>query len=154
VRLELSFAARAPWVPVRRQFQLWVDAACASRAAARHPVVSIRVVGRARSRSLNRRYRRKERATNVLSFAGPGPLPDRNGRGQEWLLGELVICAPVVAAEARRQDKRMDAHWAHMTIHGVLHLLGFDHEVASQAAKMEALEIQILDRLGFSDPYA
>ncbi len=90
----------------------------------------------------------------MLSFAGPGPLPDRNGRGQEWLLGELVICAPVVAAEARRQDKRMDAHWAHMTIHGVLHLLGFEHEVASQAAKMEALEIQILDRLGFSDPYA
>jgi probable rRNA maturation factor len=73
--------------------------------------------------------------------------------GPHWLLGELVICAPVVAAEARRQRKSIDAHWAHMTIHGALHLLGFDHEVAAQAVKMESMEVQILDRLGFSDPY-
>jgi probable rRNA maturation factor len=161
VRLELSYAARAPWVPARRQFQLWVDAAgaargkaAAARPVARNPVVSIRVVGLARSRSLNRHYRHKDRPTNVLSFAGPGRVSGRDWPGQEWLLGELVICAPVVAAEARLQQKNIDAHWAHMTVHGVLHLLGFDHEVAAQAVKMEAREVQILDRLGFSDPYA
>ena len=151
MQLELSYAARAPWVPTRRQFQSWIDALRGP--AVRDAVVYIRVVGRARSRSLNRHYRRKDRATNVLSFAGPGRLPGRGPR-QEWLLGELVICAPVVAAEARLQHKKLEAHWAHMTIHGVLHLLGFDHEVAAQAVKMEAREVQMLDRLGFSDPYA
>ena len=69
------------------------------------------------------------------------------------MLGELVICAPVVAQEARQQNKALAAHWAHMTVHGVLHLLGFDHEVAAQAQKMESMEVQILDRLGFLDPY-
>jgi probable rRNA maturation factor len=146
VHLELSYAARAPWVPTRRQLQRWLDALWARRGGA--AIVSIRVVGRARSRSLNRHYRGRDRATNVLSFAGAGRLPNH-----DWQLGELVICAPVVAAEARAQKKSIDAHWAHMTIHGVLHLLGFDHEIAAQAAKMESMEAQILDRLGFSDPY-
>jgi probable rRNA maturation factor len=147
VQLDLSYAARAPWAPSRRQFLRWIEAVLAQRREA--AVISIRVVGRARSRSLNAHYRRKHRATNVLSFAGAGRLPD--GR---WLLGELVICAPVVAAEARRQKKSIDAHWAHMTVHGVLHLLGFDHEAEPAAVKMESREAQILDRLGFSDPYA
>ena len=146
VRLELSYAARAPWAPSRRQFLRWVDAALRRRGET--AVISICVVGRARSRSLNLRYRRKQHATNVLSFAGAGHLPDG-----KWQLGELVICAPVVAAEARRQKKAIDAHWAHMTVHGVLHLQGFDHEAAAQAAKMASQEVQILDRLGFSDPY-
>jgi probable rRNA maturation factor len=111
-------------------------------------VVSVRVVGAARSRSLNARYRHKDQPTNVLSFSGPGLSPDG------WHhLGELVICAPVVAREARMQDKIPEAHWAHMTVHGVLHLLGFDHEGDAEAGKMAAREIQILDRLGFSDPY-
>jgi len=85
---------------------------------------------------------------NVLSFAGAGSAPD--GR---YFLGELVICAPLVAREAHAQGKSRQAHWAHLTIHGVLHLLGFDHERAPEAAKMASREIQILDRLGFSDPY-
>ncbi len=146
IRLELSYATRAPWVPTRRQLQSWVDAAWTGQR--RSAIVSIRVVGRARSRSLNRCYRGKDHATNVLSFAGPGRLPNH-----DWMLGELVICAPVVAMEARQQRKTLAAHWAHMTVHGVLHLLGFDHEVRAQAAKMESTEVQILDRLGFSDPY-
>ena len=147
VQLELSYAARAPWAPSRRQFLRWIDAALAPGGA--RSIISVRVVGLARSRSLNARYRRKHRATNVLSFAGAGRMPDGLRR-----LGELVICAPVVAAEARSQEKSIDAHWAHMTVHGVLHLLGFDHEVAADAAKMESKEVQILDRLGFSNPYA
>ena len=111
-------------------------------------VLSVRIVGKSRSRSLNARYRHKDKPTNVLSFAGAGNVPD--GR---YFFGELVICAPVVAFEARAQGKALQAHWAHMTVHGVLHLLGFDHEQAAEAAKMASREIQILDRLGFSDPY-
>ena len=151
MQLELSFAARAPWVPSRSQFVRWIDTALtpAGRpASAPRSIIFVRVVGVARSRSLNSRYRRKHRATNVLSFAGAGRLPDGTR-----LLGELVICAPVIAAEARSQKKSIDAHWAHITVHGVLHLLGFDHEVAADAAKMESKEVQILDRLGFSNPY-
>jgi probable rRNA maturation factor len=111
-------------------------------------VLSVRVVGQARSRSLNAHYRRKKYPTNVLSFDGAGDAPD----GRHYL-GELVICAPVVAREARAGGRSLRAHWAHMTVHGVLHLQGFDHVVAQEAVKMAATEIQILDRLGFSDPY-
>jgi probable rRNA maturation factor len=154
LELDVSYAARRPWAPRRAQFESWVNAALlgadpAARADAAHPVISIRVVGAARSRTLNARYRCKNRPTNVLSFGGAGLSPD--GRN---FLGELVICAPVVALEAKMQRKTALAHWAHMTVHGVLHLLGFDHERSVQARKMAASEIQILDRLGFSDPYA
>jgi probable rRNA maturation factor len=122
--------------------------AAAAAAPMRTVSLSIRVVGQARSRSLNAQYRQRDSATNVLSFAGAGMLPD--GR---HVLGELVICAPVVAHEALAQGKTLAAHWAHMTVHGVLHLRGFDHERAAEAGKMAAREVQILDRLGFSDPY-
>jgi probable rRNA maturation factor len=108
----------------------------------------VRTVGSARSRSLNAAYRGKDRPTNVLSFEGPGAMPDGS-----CILGELVICVPVVAREARALAKSAESHWAHMTVHGVLHLLGFDHEGDREARKMAAQEIQILDRLGFSDPY-
>ena len=144
--MDLSFAARRPWVPAPRSLRAW--ALGALDPAARTWVLSLRVVGSAASRSLNARYRHKNKPTNVLSFAGSGAAPD--GRN---FLGELVICAPVVAAEAAEQGKTLQAHWAHMTVHGILHLRGFDHEVASEAVKMESTEVQILDRLGFSDPY-
>ncbi len=111
-------------------------------------MLSIRVVGAARSRRLNGQYRGKDRPTNVLSFAGAGASPD----GRDFI-GELVICAPVVAREAAAQGKTREQHWAHMTVHGVLHLLGLDHIRASEARKMAAIEVQILDRLGFSNPY-
>jgi probable rRNA maturation factor len=171
LELDLIYAARRPWVPARAQFLRWVRGALAgsleaprarARAAARigagrprgrdpvaRAVLSVRIVGEARSRALNARYRRKNRPTNVLSFEGAGLLPD----GRNYL-GELVICAPIIAREARSQGKTAPAHWAHMIVHGVLHLLGFDHERAAEAVKMAAREIQILDRLGFSNPYA
>lgn len=145
--LDLTYAARRPWVPRRAQFQQWAAAAFAGRA--KSVVLSVRVVGAARSRSLNARYRGKDKPTNVLSFGGAGRIPD--GRN---FVGELVICAPVVEREARAQLKTRDQHWAHMTVHGVLHLLGFDHEGAADARKMAKIELQILDRLGFSNPYA
>ncbi len=155
VQLEVSYGARRPWVPRRSQFLQWAAAALDSTPQALQPavpqpaVLSVRVVGAARSRSLNARYRGKPHPTNVLSFAGAGLAPD----GRRFL-GELVICAPVVAREARRAGKPPRAHWALLTVHGVLHLLGFDHECSRQARKMAATEVQILDRLGFSDPYA
>jgi probable rRNA maturation factor len=144
--VDVTYAARRPWVPRRTQFESWARAALAGLAC--HSVLSVLVVGSVRSRSLNLRYRRKDKSTNVLSFSGPGPGPD----GRNYL-GELVICAPVVAREALAQGKSRESHWAHMTVHGVLHLLGFDHERHAEAAKMTAREIQILDRLGFSNPY-
>jgi probable rRNA maturation factor len=125
---------------------VWARAALPALRGDTH--LSVRVVGRARSQSLNGKYRRKPHPTNVLSFDGAGTMPD--GRLH---LGELVMCAPVVAREARAQGKSLPAHWAHLTVHGVLHLRGHDHETPREAAKMESLEIQILDRLGFSDPY-
>jgi probable rRNA maturation factor len=170
LELDLTYAARRPWVPPRAQFLRWATGALAggfgpprsrvraaphragvppSRDTAARVVLSVRIVGEAGSRALNAGYRRKDRPTNVLSFEGAGLLPD--GRN---FLGELVICAPVVAREARSQGKTLRAHWAHMTVHGVLHLLGFDHERAAEAAEMAIRETQILDRLGFSDPYA
>jgi probable rRNA maturation factor len=170
LELDLTYGARRPWVPARAQFLRWASGALAggrgaalarARAAARagagsrrgrdplaRAVLSVRIVGEARSRALNACYRNQNRPTNVLSFEGVGLLPD--GRN---FLGELVICAPVVAREARSQGKTPPAHWAHMTVHGVLHLLGFDHERAAEAARMALREIQILDRLGFSNPY-
>jgi probable rRNA maturation factor len=147
LEVDVAYTARRPWVPRRAQFKQWAAAALSGHARA--GVLSVRVVGTARSRSLNARYRRKDKPTNVLSFSGPGRGPD----GFRYL-GELVICAPVVAREAILQGKSPESHWAHMTVHGVLHLLGFDHEREAEARKMAATEIQILDRLGFSDPYA
>jgi probable rRNA maturation factor len=144
--LELSFAARRPWVPRRADFLRWAGAALPGTRKA--CVLSIRIVGARGSRRLNARYRDKDRPTNVLSFAGAGPMPD----GQDHL-GELVLCAPLIASEARTQGKALRAHWAHLTVHGVLHLHGFDHVRPRDARKMEALEVQILERLKVSDPY-
>jgi probable rRNA maturation factor len=154
LELDVTYAATRPWTPSRAEFLRWARETVTgelalARARAKRIVLSVRVVGAAKSRSLNARYRHKNRPTNVLSFGGAGALPD----GQNFL-GELVICAPVVAREARAQGKSARAHWAHLTVHGVLHLLGFDHERSAEARKMAAQEIQILDRLGFSNPYA
>jgi probable rRNA maturation factor len=168
--VDVTFAARRPWVPRRAEFDTWATAAFAMgrkrtvgtagrRTAVQGAtgpgatgrgasVLSVRVVGSAQSRRLNAQYRHKDKPTNVLSFGGFGLAGD----GVDYV-GELVICAPVVAREAREQQKTRTAHWAHMTVHGVLHLLGFDHELDEEAGKMAAREVQILDRLGFSDPY-
>jgi len=108
----------------------------------------IRLVDRQESRELNAQYRHKNKATNVLSF--PADLPEEIGLR---LLGDIIICAPIVADEAREQHKTAEAHWAHLTIHGILHLLGHDHQAEEEASEMESLEIRILQSLGFPDPY-
>ncbi len=109
--------------------------------------LSIRIVDEGESRDLNRRYRGKDKSTNVLSFNYDSETLDVP------VLGDLVICAPVVAREAVEQDKTVRAHWAHMVVHGCLHLLGYDHENERDAQEMERRERQILAGLGFPDPY-
>jgi len=144
--VDTRYVARRPWAPRAAQFARWAGTALGR--VGRPTLLSIVVVGTKRSRSLNRDYRGKDRATNVLSFAGAGPGPD--GRVD---LGELVLCAPVVALEARGARKSAESHWAHLVVHGVLHLTGHDHEGRAEAARMAAREVQILEKLGYSDPY-
>jgi len=145
--LELQSAVSDGGTPPAADFRRWARAALEGRRAVAELVV--RIVDEAESAQLNERFRGKRGATNVLSFPFRAPPPV-----QTDLLGDLVICAPVVRGEAAEQGKDESAHWAHMVVHGVLHLLGYDHIEEADARQMEALERQILDRLGFPDPYA
>jgi len=137
-------------IPGDDQFQVWADAALAGKKDG--CTLVIRIVDEEEARCLNRDFRSKDYATNVLSFPAdlPEGLPDEFRQSQ---LGDLVICAPVVASEAREQLRPEVDHWAHLTVHGVLHLLGYDHERAEEAGIMESLETDILAKLGISDPY-
>lgn len=110
--------------------------------------VTLRLVDDEESRTLNRTWRGRDRPTNVLSFPAGAPAEIAGG-----FIGDLVLCVPVIAAEAEAQGKPLHGHWAHMIIHGILHLLGFDHTCDSEAAEMEAREIELLARLGHPDPY-
>jgi probable rRNA maturation factor len=132
-------------LPARGQFEDWVEAAL--QASHEQLEQTIRVVGEAESRDLNRRFRERDKATNVLAFPGDAEFLDYD------CLGDLVICAPVVAAEAADQGKTDEAHWAHLVVHGMLHLQGFDHQDAEQTREMEQLEVKILDTLGYTNPY-
>jgi probable rRNA maturation factor len=137
-------------VPTKHSFQTWIDAIPRLPRTAQ---VNVLIVGTADGRRFNREFRRKDYATNVLSFPWE-PEPGAAQRSKSAaLLGDLVICAPVVAREATEQGKRPREHWAHLTIHGVLHLLGHDHETPAEARRMEALEIRILAGLGIRNPY-
>lgn len=148
MRLEVIvlYATRRPWVPSRKEIAHWVRAALGRRRGAW--TLAARVVGRAEARRLNRRFRRTDQATNVLSF--PATVKRADGRR---LLGDLVICAPVVAHEADAMQKARTAHWAHMIVHGTLHLMGYDHERSADARRMEAREVNVLRRLGYPNPY-
>ncbi|HEY4556420.1 MAG TPA: rRNA maturation RNase YbeY [Lysobacter sp.] len=152
VRLDVavSYATARTGVPAATSFRKWVAAALAGRI--READLAIRIVGEDEGRSLNRHYRGKDYATNVLSF--PAELPEGLPKGVKLpLLGDLVICAPVVAREAAEQGKPVAAHYAHLTVHGALHLLGWDHEDEKEAEAMERLEREILAGLGIDDPY-
>jgi probable rRNA maturation factor len=148
--VELRKAVRT-WSPGRATIVSWTNAALGRRAGNRE--LSVRVVGRAESRRLNARYRGKDCATNVLSFPA-APLPASAGATVEpQPLGDLVICPQVLRVEAREQGKSLRAHWAHLVVHGALHLIGHDHERATDARRMERREIAVLRRLGFMNPY-
>ncbi|MDX3773661.1 rRNA maturation RNase YbeY [Chromatiaceae bacterium AAb-1] len=146
ISLDLQLASDAAGLPAAAQFQQWLQAAILPFQD--DAEVTIRIVDENESRQLNHQYRGKDKPTNVLSF------PFQNPPGVELsLLGDLVICAPVVRQEAAEQHKTTEAHWAHMVVHGCLHLLGFDHINDADAEQMEAEEIQILQQLGFNNPY-
>jgi probable rRNA maturation factor len=154
----VQFASSRRGVPHARSLSRWANAASATRSKhrGRHAgTLTIRVVGAAESRRLNRAWLGKDKPTNVLSFpADPLPRSVRKGSDEVDELGDLVICAPVVAREAREQGKALRAHWAHMVVHGVLHLLGYDHENDRDAVRMETKEAGILEQFGYPNPYA
>lgn len=143
--VDVQRISNAGAIPTDAQLAHWAQLGYQGESAAE---VTVRLVDEAESADLNLRYRGKDRPTNVLSFPfeAPAGIPVN-------LLGDLVICAAVVMAEAKDQQKSADAHWAHMVIHGMLHLQDYDHETPDDAGIMEALEIRLLSALGFSSPY-
>ncbi|MBZ0088131.1 MAG: rRNA maturation RNase YbeY [Thermomonas sp.] len=152
VHLEVAVGYALPrkGIPAATSFRKWVAAALNGRI--READLAIRLVGAREGRALNRHYRGKDYATNVLSF--PAELPEGLPKGVTLpLLGDLVLCAPVVAREAKEQGKPPAAHYAHLVVHGCLHLLGWDHEDPREAEAMEQLEREILAGLGLPDPY-
>jgi len=146
--IDLQIAVADAQIPAREQFQRWADAASAACRGDKKEL-TIRITDLVESEELNHRYRNKQGPTNVLSF----PFEDPPGLTTN-MLGDLVICAPIVEAEAVQQHKAVEAHWAHILIHGVLHLCGYDHIDPDEADQMEALETDILAGLGFPPPYA
>ncbi len=137
--LTIQYGSKFPETPNRQQFRQWTKAALAQNAE-----IVIRIVDHEEGLSLNQRFRGKSYPTNVLTFTYDDSLP---------LTGDIVLCAPVVIREAQEQHKSIEAHYAHLTIHGVLHLQGYDHETDSEAADMEQIESQLMIQLGYSDPY-
>jgi probable rRNA maturation factor len=142
LELVIQRASRAAHIPADARLRAWARVALTRRA-----IVALRYVAVAEGRKLNREFRGKEGATNVLTF-----IYDDAPRGT--IAGDVVICAPVVAREARAQGKAVAAHHAHLLVHGLLHLQGYDHEGDDDAARMERRERAVLRRLGFPDPYA
>lgn len=154
LELDLQIACEDEEPPPRERIELWVTETLAAAnyepKFTEEPVeLTVRVVGEAESQALNGQYRDKQKPTNVLSF--PFEAPEGVPLS---LLGDLIVCAAIVRTEAQQQNKPLTAHWAHMIVHGTLHLLGFDHIDPSEAEAMETLETRILASLGFDDPYA
>lgn len=144
----VSYGVPRAGVPAVVSFEKWVMAALTHAASTERRECAIRVVGSVEGRALNRSWRERDYATNVLSFPSASPTVAPNS----WL-GDIALCATVIAREARAQRKRTRDHYAHLTVHGVLHLLGFDHEVPADARAMERLERHVLAGLGIPDPY-
>lgn len=160
--LDLQLASEYPSIPTLNEFQLWLDTVL-SHVNEQNKEITVRVVDEDEIRELNHQYRGKDKTTNVLSFPFEMPelfLPEGLTPEQPLdnelvpnLLGDLIICAQVVANEAEQQSKQNLHHWAHMIVHGTLHLLGYDHIQDDEAEIMESLEIAILRKLAIDDPY-
>lgn len=146
VNVEVQYAHKKLSAPGEDQFQQW-SAVIPAQPDARQ-TASIRVVDENEIAELNLRFRQKSGVTNVLAF--PADIPD--GVDVD-LIGDIIICAPIVIKQAREQGKTVESHWAHMTLHGILHLLGYDHIEQQDAVIMETLEIQLMAELGYPDPY-
>jgi len=151
LRLTVQNASGATDLPARSTLRRWL-----ARALARDAIVTIRFVGTAEGRRLNRTFRGRDYATNVLTFSydAPASPPGAGHRATPALTGDVVLCVAVLRREARAQRKTLRAHCAHLLIHGALHLSGYDHESAKDARVMEALEVELLSSLGYDNPYA
>jgi len=139
LQLSIQNASQHGNTPSKAQFKKWAKAAL--RVVTE---VTIRIVDEPEGRALNKTYRGKDYATNVLTF----PLAET-----PHLMGDIVLCAPIIAAEAKTQNKTLEEHYAHLTVHGILHLHGYDHEIDEQAALMEFIEVTTLQKLGYANPY-
>jgi probable rRNA maturation factor len=146
IKLTLQIATRCAALPSALELQDWVDHALIGRTT--FTELTIRLIGYRESAQLNETFRNKMGPTNILSFVFEPP-PGISSP----LLGDLAICAPLVHREAKQQGKTNTAHWAHLVIHGCLHLIGYDHQTAADASKMETLEIKLLEELGYENPY-
>jgi probable rRNA maturation factor len=146
-QIDIEINSQSQQIPSQEKCETWITAALKSQKL-QDAEVSLYIVDEKESQELNTQYRGKENPTNILSF--PADIPEEVGVP---LLGDLVICAPVVEREAKEQQKSLDAHWAHMLIHGSLHLLGYDHIEDEDAEQMENLETSIIVNLGFPAPY-
>jgi probable rRNA maturation factor len=146
-QIDVEVNSSSTKIPSVENIELWIRTALQSDEL-NQAEVSVYIVDEAESQELNAQYRGKDKPTNVLSF--PADIPDEVGVP---LLGDLVICAPVVEREAQEQGKTLEAHWAHMLIHGTLHLLGYDHVEDDEADVMEALETRLITQLNFPAPY-
>ena len=146
-QIDVEVNSSSTKIPSVENIELWISAALQSDEL-NQAEVSVYIVDEAESQELNAQYRGKDKPTNVLSF--PADIPDEVGVP---LLGDLVICAPVVEREAQEQSKSLEAHWAHMLVHGTLHLLGYDHVEDDEADVMEALETRLITQLNFPAPY-
>lgn len=140
--LSIQYASAEPGLPTRAELRVWAKAALITDAAA-----TLRIVDLDEGLALNRDYRGQDHATNVLTFAYGAELDG------DPMSGDIVLCAPVVAREAAEQGKPLASHYAHLTVHGMLHLQGYDHELEQEALAMEAVESFIMKRLGYPDPY-
>ena len=156
IHLDLQVAVEDPksiFLPGQEDCLHWVESSLLEDWAGGETELVVRIVDEAESRQINSEYRGKDKPANVLSFPFENP-PGLLDLGEELpYLGDLVICASIVNQEARDQQKTEQAHWAHMVVHGCLHLQGFDHLDEQQAEEMESLEIEILEGLGFDSPY-
>ena len=139
LNIKVQYASNDENLPTMLQFRKWTMATLNVDTE-----ITIRIVSKQEGCHLNNTYRGKDYATNVLTF----PLAE-----EPYLMGDIVLCAPIVATEAIAQNKTLEAHYAHLTVHGVLHLHGYNHEIEAQAELMESLEITILQKLGYANPY-
>lgn len=157
VDVELQWAIEPQAIPTEAQCQKWAQAAIQGEYADKPVALTIRVVDADEGRNLNQTYRQKDYATNVLSFDFEYPAGLQQALLDEddepLYLGDLVMCASVIIEEAMAQEKTLEEHWAHLVVHGCLHLQGYDHIEEAQAEAMEALETRIMQQLGYDDPY-
>jgi probable rRNA maturation factor len=144
IKIDLQIAVKDKSIPSKQDFTKWLNlvAKIIPPPKDQHEIC-IRIIDEQESAALNKTYRHKEGATNILSFAYQN----------DELLGDLAICAPLIVKQAQQQNKELLAHWAHIVIHGYLHLVGFKHQNNQETAKMEQLEVEILQKLGYPNPY-